>query len=68
MSICYLVEPHRSSANLMKYNNVAVPFVVYNVDNKSDSIEKFDEEILKSGSIHFKNGALLIEEFLKNAI
>ncbi len=63
-----LVEPHRSSANLMKYNNVAVPFVTFNSENKPDSVEKFDEEILRTGSNHLKNGTNLIEEFLKNTL
>jgi len=60
-----LMESHMSSVNLMKYKSDPVPFVVYPSARASDSIEKFDEEIITSGSEHFKQGPELIDAFLK---
>jgi 2,3-bisphosphoglycerate-independent phosphoglycerate mutase len=63
-----LVESHMSSVNLMKYKNDPVPFVVYPSAQSPDHIEKFDEEIVTSGSEHLKQGPALLEAFLKGIL
>ena len=64
-----LTVNHMSSAALMKYTKDNVPFVVYpaaSADTKS--AEAFDEKILDSDTIHFKDGPALIGAFLNNKI
>ena len=59
-----MVENHMSSVNLMRYTKDPVPFVAYPSTRGADAVERFDEEIVLSGSEHFKSGSALIEAFL----
>lgn len=63
-----LTENHISSVDLMRYKRGAVPFVVCPSTQGPDSIEKFDEDIVQSGTEHFKNGPELMETFFKGAL
>lgn len=59
-----LVENHMSSVNLMRYTKDPVPFVAYPSSKGSGAVERFNEEIVRSGAEHFKSGPALIEAFL----
>ena len=63
-----LVENHMSSVNLMRYAKSPVPFVVYPSTQGADSLERFNEEIVLSGSEHFKSGSTLIDAFLNGKL
>ncbi len=60
-----LVENHMSSVNLMRYAKSPVPFVVYPSTQGADRVEQFNEEMVLSGSDHFKSGSALTEAFLQ---
>ncbi|MDH5762771.1 MAG: 2,3-bisphosphoglycerate-independent phosphoglycerate mutase [Nitrospinota bacterium] len=63
-----LVENHMSSVNLMRYTKDPVPFVVYPSTQGADAVERFNEEVVKSGAEHFKSGSELIEAFLQGRL
>ena len=63
-----LVENHMTSVNLMRYAKNPVPFVVYPSTQGADSVERFNEEMVSSGSEHFKSGSALIEAFLNGKL
>lgn len=63
-----LTECHMSSVNLMRYKNTPVPFVAYPSSKGKDDVEAFSEDIVQSGSEHFKSGPQLIETFFKGAL
>ncbi|MDH5641517.1 MAG: 2,3-bisphosphoglycerate-independent phosphoglycerate mutase, partial [Nitrospira sp.] len=60
-----LVENHMSSVNLMRYTKDPVPFVAYPSSRGADAVEQFNEEMVQSGSEHFKSGPALMEAFLQ---
>jgi 2,3-bisphosphoglycerate-independent phosphoglycerate mutase len=62
-----LTVNHVASAALMKYTKDSVPFVVYPAaDADAKTVEAFDEKILDSNKLHFKDGPALIDAFLKD--
>ena len=63
-----LTENHISSVDLMRYKRGAVPFVVCPSAKGPDAIKKFDEDIVQSGSEHFKDGPALMETFFKGTL
>jgi 2,3-bisphosphoglycerate-independent phosphoglycerate mutase len=63
-----LVENHMTSVNLMRYAKHPVPFVVYPSTQGADPVEQFNEEMVLSGSEHFKSGSALIEEYLQGKL
>ena len=63
-----LVENHLSSVNLMRYTKSPVPFVVYPSTQGADRVEQFNEEMVLSGSEHFKSGPALIEAYLQGKL
>jgi 2,3-bisphosphoglycerate-independent phosphoglycerate mutase len=63
-----LVENHMTSVNLMRYAKSPVPFVVYPSTQGADSVERFSEEMVLSGSEHFKSGSALIEATLQGKL
>ncbi|NIQ03438.1 MAG: phosphoglycerate mutase [Nitrospinaceae bacterium] len=63
-----LVENHMSSVNLMKYTKDPVLFVAYPSGKGADEVKIFNEEMVLSGSEHFKSGSELIEAFLNNRL
>lgn len=56
------------SANLMKFTRDPVPFVIYPARKGSDSIQQFDEEIVRSGSEHFQTGPALMDALFKEEL
>ena len=60
-----LVVNQVCSANSMKFTRDPVPFVVYPARKGPDGIERFDEEIIKSGEGHFSNAPDLIVSWFK---
>lgn len=63
-----LVENHMTSVNLMRYTKDPVPFVVYPSTQGADAVERFNEEMVLSGSEHFKSGPALIEACLQEKL
>jgi len=63
-----VTENHMSSVDLMRYKDGPVPFVVYPSQKGKDAVDKFDEDIVQSGSEHFKDGPALMEALLKGAL
>jgi len=64
-----LTVNHMSSAALMKYTKDNVPFLVYPAAGGSGkNAPAFDEKILDSDTVHFKDGPALIDAFLNNRI
>jgi 2,3-bisphosphoglycerate-independent phosphoglycerate mutase len=63
-----LVENHMTSVNLMRYAKSPVPFVAYPSSQGADAVEQFNEEMVLSGSEHFKSGSALIEAFLNGKL
>jgi 2,3-bisphosphoglycerate-independent phosphoglycerate mutase len=57
-----------TSVNLMRYAKSPVPFVVYPSTQGADTVEQFNEEMVQSGSEHFKSGSALIEAFLNGKL
>tara|TARA_B100000686_G_scaffold352262_1_gene453650 strand:+ start:4075 stop:5277 length:1203 start_codon:yes stop_codon:yes gene_type:complete len=53
------------SANLMRFTRDAVPFVVYPAVKGADAINKFNEDILTSGTKHFASGPDLMSSWFK---
>lgn len=63
-----VMENHLASVNFMKYYKDAVPFAVYPAVKGPDKVQKYDEDILQNGSIHFKDGASLIDALFKEIL
>lgn len=63
-----LAVNHATSAVHMKYKKDAAPFVVYPARRGPDSAERFDEEILKTGSERFRDGPALIQALFKGEL
>ncbi len=63
-----LVENHMTSVNLMRYAKDPVPFVAYPSAQGADKVERFNEEMVLSGSEHFKSGSALIEAYLQGKL
>jgi 2,3-bisphosphoglycerate-independent phosphoglycerate mutase len=64
-----LTVNHVSSAALMKYTKDNVPFLVYPATgDKGKNAPAFDEKILDTDTVHFKDGPALIDAFLNNRI
>ncbi|MCH8313687.1 MAG: phosphoglycerate mutase [Nitrospinae bacterium] len=63
-----LTVNHVSSAALMKYTKDNVPFLVYPAEAEAKTAPAFDEKILDSGKVHFKDGPALIDAFLKDRL
>jgi len=57
-----VVVNHMSSAVAVKYGKERVPFVI-NSENGPTTTDKFDENLLHEGSIHFKSGPELMNMF-----
>ena len=53
------------SANLMRFTHEPVPFAFYPSRKGPDDIERFNEEIIKTGAEHFSNGADLMSSWFK---
>ncbi len=65
-----LTVNHVASAALMKYTKDQVPFLVYPAATGADAknAPAFDEKILDSSEIRFKDGPALIDAFLRDNI
>jgi len=64
-----LTVNHVSSAALMKYTKDNVPFMIYPAAaGGRKSAPAFDEKILDSDTVHFKDGPALIDAFLKDQV
>jgi 2,3-bisphosphoglycerate-independent phosphoglycerate mutase len=64
-----LTVNHMSSAALMKYTKDNVPFLVYpGKKGTGKNASAFNEKILDSDTVHFKDGPALIDAFLNNKI
>ena len=64
-----LTDNHVSSAALMKYTKDNVPFLVYpTADTDAKTTLTFDEKILDSGKLHFKDGPAMIDVFLMDRL
>jgi 2,3-bisphosphoglycerate-independent phosphoglycerate mutase len=59
---------HVASASLMKYTKDKVPFVVYPADAEAKTAEAFDEKIIDSSEVQFKDGPALIDAFFRDQI
>jgi 2,3-bisphosphoglycerate-independent phosphoglycerate mutase len=64
-----LTVNHMSSAALMKYTKDNVPFLVYPAaGGNGNNAGAFNEKILDSDTVNFKDGPALIDAFLNNRI
>ena len=63
-----LTVNHMCSANLMKYGNEPVPFIIFPADKQVDCVHRFDEQIIKKSSMHYKSGRDLMETFFKGTM
>ncbi|KMP11788.1 phosphoglycerate mutase [Candidatus Nitromaritima sp. SCGC AAA799-A02] len=59
-----VVVNHMSSAVAVKYGKERVPFAIY-PDTRADATDKFDENLLHSGTDHFNSGPDLMNAFFE---
>ncbi len=60
-----LMTDHFTPLSIRTHTADPVPFAIYPCSGDPDGVERFDESILKSGSIHLEKGYELMDYFIK---